>query len=290
MYRSQDNGGPLEWLSYRMKFDLNLGVDIGDGQVTNISLGQVLRPEASELAEMGLSLAESKQLLAQLQQELVVRQFEATTQQRRHCGECGTKRAIKDYHGARFRSLFGDIQLRVPRLRKCRCAGDSPARASVEPAPRQRWVAPELEFVQSELAAALPYARSAEILHKLLPIGKGNGATTVRVRTLRVGQRLESELATAAVKSPRRRATRPRVTEVGLDGGFVRHCDAESAHSFEIIAGRVLATDDSQRSVAFVRTFDEHSRTRVQQAVAALGGAENNLRVFTDGDCALRDL
>jgi hypothetical protein len=77
---------------------------------------------------------------------------------------------------------------------------------------------------------------------------------------------------------------------VGLDGGFVRHCDAGSAHSFEIIAGRVLANDDSQRSVAFVRTFDEHSRTRVQQAVAALGGADESLRVFTDGDGALRDL
>jgi hypothetical protein len=63
-----------------MKFDLILAVDDGDGQATNISLGQVVRPQASELAEMGLSLAESKQLLAQLQQEVVVRQFEATTQ------------------------------------------------------------------------------------------------------------------------------------------------------------------------------------------------------------------
>ncbi|MFM0069348.1 hypothetical protein [Paraburkholderia aspalathi] len=74
-----------------------------------------------------------------------------------------------------------------------------PTPASVKPASRQRWVAPELEYVQSELAATLPYTRSAEIRHKLLPIGVGNGATTVRARTLRVGQRLESELATAVV-------------------------------------------------------------------------------------------
>ena len=101
-----------------MKFDLILAVDDGDGHVTNISLGQLARAELSDMATLGLSLAESKQLLAQLQHEVVVRQFEATTQQRRHCEQCGTKRATKDLHGARFRSLFGDVDLRVPRLRK----------------------------------------------------------------------------------------------------------------------------------------------------------------------------
>jgi hypothetical protein len=32
-----------------MKFDLILAVDDGDGQVTNISLGQVARPEVSDM-------------------------------------------------------------------------------------------------------------------------------------------------------------------------------------------------------------------------------------------------
>jgi hypothetical protein len=93
-----------------MKFELILAVDSGDGQITNVSLAQMTRPDISELATLGLSLSKSKQLLAQLQHEIVTRQFEATTQQRRHCGQCGTKRAIKDFHGARFRSLFGDVE------------------------------------------------------------------------------------------------------------------------------------------------------------------------------------
>jgi len=97
-----------------MKFELILAVDSGDGEITNVPVAQMTRPDVSELATLGLSLCESKQLLAQLQHEIVTRQFEATTQQRRHCGQCGTKRAIKDFHGARFRSLFGDVELRVP--------------------------------------------------------------------------------------------------------------------------------------------------------------------------------
>jgi hypothetical protein len=274
-----------------MKFELILAVDSGDGQITNVPLAQMTRPDVSELATLGLSLSESKQLLAQLQREIVTRQFEATTQQRRHCGQCGTKRAIKDFHGARFRSLFGDVELRVPRLRRCHCAVDSPVQGSANATLRQRWIAPELEYVQSELAAVLPYARSAQLLSKLLPIGAGNSASTVRARTLHVGQRLESELTAAApVKPPRSRTPRPHVTTVGLDGGYVRHCDPAAGHSFEIIAGRLLADDGAQSSVGFVRTVDQHSRTRVQRAVAEQGKTSDHLMVFTDGDSRLRDL
>ena len=101
-----------------------------------------------------------------------------------------------------------------------------------------------------------------------------------------MGERLEAELTATNAPS----AHPSSVTTIGLDGGYVRHCDAELGHNFEIIAGRVLAEDGLQRSVGFVRSVDEHSRTRVQHAVAALGGADEDLRVFTDGDSALRDL
>lgn len=119
-----------------------------------------------------------------------------------------------------------------------------------------------------------------------VPIGKGHSASTVRSRTLRVGQRLDAELT--AIQAP---SVHPSsVISIGLDGGCVRHCDAQAAQSFEIIAGRVLAEDGSPRSVAFVRNIDEHSCTRVQHTVAALGGADIDLRAFTNGDGALRDL
>ncbi|MFM0069279.1 hypothetical protein [Paraburkholderia aspalathi] len=46
----------------------------------------------------------------------------------------------------------------------------------------------------------------------------------------------------------------------------------EPAKSFEIVAGRVLAEDGSQRSASFVRTIDKHSRMREKCAVAEQGG------------------
>jgi hypothetical protein len=96
--------------------------------------------------------------------------------------------------------------------------------------------------------------------------------------------------AAAPVKPPRSRTPQPHVTTVGLDGGYVRHCDPAAGHSFEIIAGRLLADDGAQSSVGFVRTVDQHSRTRVQRAVAEQGKSSDNLMVFTDGDSRLRDL
>jgi hypothetical protein len=254
-----------------------------NGAQSNISLGQIRRTEVQDMAMLGLGLSEGKELLAKLQREIVTRQFEATTRDRRQCRQCGLRPSIKDYHGARFRSLFGDVELRVPRYAKCGCARGG--QADGHPS-RRRWISAELECVQSELAATLPYERSSQILRMLLPIGCGHSASTVRDRTLRVGQRLEAELTATDAPS----AHPSSVTTVGLDGGYVRHCDADSAHSFEIIAGRVLAKDGSQRSVGFVRSVDEHSRTRVHNAVAALGGADDGLRVFTDGDGPLRDL
>src|SRR2546423_15583846 len=115
-----------------MKFELILAVDCGDGQARNVSIGHMIRPDVSDVAMLGLSLSESKQLLAQLQREIVTRQFEATMEQRRHCGQCDVKRSIKDFHGARFRSLFGDVDLRVARLRKCRL----PCKRRSKPIPR----------------------------------------------------------------------------------------------------------------------------------------------------------
>src|SRR5260370_2416093 len=70
-----------------MKFELILAVDSGDGEITNVPLAQMTRPDVSELATLGLSLCESKQLLAQLQHEIVTRQFE---QRRNSVGTAGS--------------------------------------------------------------------------------------------------------------------------------------------------------------------------------------------------------
>ena len=55
-----------------------------------------------------------------------------------------------------------------------------------------------------------------------------------------------------------------RVTTVGLDGGYLRLCHTDQEKSFEVVAGRAVANDAGQRSVAFVRSVDPYSHERVR--------------------------
>ena len=104
-----------------MEFELILVVRGDDGATSEVSLAHISRAGDAEVAMLGLKLSEGKQVVARLQHEMVMREFSATTQQGRHCAQCGVARPIKNYHGARYRSLFGDVDLRVPRYVKCGC-------------------------------------------------------------------------------------------------------------------------------------------------------------------------
>lgn len=273
-----------------MNFELIMIVHQDNGAQTTISLGEIERDPAMTMATLGLSLGDGKLLTARIQRAMVAEQFAAGAKARGICTHCGAGRPVKDYHGARFRSLYGDIDLRVPRWRPCGCPGAIAATES-QVGRRERWVAPELEFVQSQLAATLPYARTTELLGLLLPLGKGASPSTVRDRLMRVGQRLEGELAALPQSGDiEGTAMESGTTTVGLDGGYVRHASPGSTHSFEIIAGRVLPENQPQRSVAFVRSIDVLSRARIHHVVTA-GGAEGSAPVvFTDGDSQLRQV
>jgi hypothetical protein len=81
----------------------------------------------------------------------------------------------------------------------------------------------ELEYVQSRLAATIPYAKSSELLELLLPVAGANAASTVRRHTLDVGRRLDAqglEIQPEAVDL----GSGSNVTTVGLDGGYLRLC------------------------------------------------------------------
>src|SRR5216683_673510 len=75
------------------------------------------------LEEVGLSLAESKALLAAIQHRIVGLQTGAWMKQRRHCETCGRRLRVKGSYPITFRTLFGDIRLTSQRFDRCRCQG-----------------------------------------------------------------------------------------------------------------------------------------------------------------------
>ncbi|UUZ69751.1 hypothetical protein LP416_10610 [Polaromonas sp. P2-4] len=200
------------------------------------------------IATLGLSLADGKAMLTQLQAQVVTRQVELLVARQRRCENCGLIRTVKDYHDIHYGSLFGNVRVRVPRWRRCAFS----AGAEIADHRGRRWISAELEFVQSRLAATIPYAKSAELLGLLLPVAGSNAPSTVREHTLGVGRRLNAQglqvqAEVAEVKS------KPAITTVGLDSGYLRHCQPDHEKSFEVVAGRAMRAGVGQRSLAFVQ-------------------------------------
>lgn len=216
-----------------MKFEISLALQDEGAESTPATKWAVEIDSLPTIPTLGLSLAQAKAVLVRLQAEIVNKQVERMATSERTCKHCGSARQLKDYHDVHYRSLFGDVVSRAPRWRACNCIAGS---TGTEVQKRQRWISAELEFVQSQLAATIPYARAAELLGLLLPVSKGNAVSTVREHTLAVGRRLDEQgLVIEAGKSDTKSAN---ATIVGLDSGYVRHCHPNPEQSFEVVPCR----------------------------------------------------
>ncbi len=151
-----------------------------------------------------------------------------------------------------FRSLFGDVSLRMRRFQSCRCRGaltNEPR--SFSALALEGGIAPELAYVTAKFAALAPFGKVAGFLAELLPIGGAVYVSTVRNRTCWVGERV-ARLSPAGVPDPEIDAVTPAVV-IGLDGGYLRSWHRRPEHNFEVIAGKVLNLDGSQHRFAFAR-------------------------------------
>jgi len=239
------------------------------------------------LADLGLSLAEAKQVTAALQAEIVPAQMTALGECPRACEACGRKLAAKGHYRARFRSLFGDVPVRVRRWFVCPCWGGASEAKSVAALDfGGDAVAPELAYVTARYAALAPFGKVAALLSELLPLGGAQHASTVRNRTLRVGAEVVQAHAAEAPDQPATRATGPVV--VGLDGGYVRDRHRGEGRHFEVVAGKVIRADGAQHRFAFVRDGQVPASEAFRRALAAAGvGANTPATALCDGDAGL---
>src|SRR5271167_2699509 len=75
-----------------------------------------LKPET-----LGLTLAESKMILNDLQQIVVERQVSSSLLLKQACPDCGQRRRSKGNHMLSLRTVFGQLTVRSPRMHHCVC-------------------------------------------------------------------------------------------------------------------------------------------------------------------------
>src|SRR4051812_2551228 len=252
--------------------------------MTETEVARIERGEEAGLADLGLRLDEAKQLTAALQAEMVSAQLAVVGERRCGCVTCGRPLASKGHYLATFRSLFGDVPVRVRRLLVCPCHGPG-APKSFAALDLGAGPAPELAYVTAKFAALAPFGKVATLLSELLPMGGAQNAGTVRNRTLRVGQEVVQQHPTKNAELPAAPAAGPVV--VGLDGGYARSPHRPGRH-FEGVAGKVIDARAAKHRFASPRDGPAAAAAAFRPALAAAGvGADTPATVLCDGDAGL---
>jgi len=265
----------------KLVWRVKLVAELQPGVTMETEVARIERDEDASLAELGLRLEEAKQVTAALQARIVPAQVAILGECRRSCVACGHTLASKGHYQVRFRSLFGDVQLRVRRLLTCPCQGGGEAKSFAVLDFGGNAIAPELAYVTARYAALVPFGKVAVLLSELLPISGTQHASTVRNRTMRAGETIVQP-SSADMAKP----TGPVV--VGLDGGYVRNRHGGERRHFEVIVGKVIDVEETQHRFAFVRNGPVAASDAFKQALAAAGvHADTPSTVLCDGDAGL---
>src|SRR5689334_24696458 len=141
-----------------------------DGSSDSIDVLEIERPgDLGDLADLGLTHAEGKQLLTRVQQAVVAAQSRDHAARRPACRTCGAACQLKDYRPHQIATVFGPVTVRLPRFR---CAGCDRAQAGIG-WPAHGRSTPELDQLRAQYAAFLPYRVAAGVLEHLLPVAAG---------------------------------------------------------------------------------------------------------------------
>src|SRR3954453_1138864 len=251
-----------------------------DGSSRSVDVMVIDRPsDLGDIAALGLTLLQGKQLVALVQQEIVTAQSRDHAARRPMCRSCGAACQVKDYRPHQIATLFGQVTLRLPRFR---CAGCGGAEAGV------RWAAhcrstPELDQVRAQFSACMPYRVAAGVLEHLLPINAGLDPETLRACTLKVG----ADLRDAAPAKP---ATAAAAITLTLDSTFIRSCEDDQRHR-EVRLGNVETSDGGRQVFAAVAKTDTSIEALIQRGLKEVSQTtDTKLTAFTDGCSGLRSI
>jgi uncharacterized C2H2 Zn-finger protein len=163
-----------------MKWTVKLIEESKPGELVEHEDATIERGDLILPATVGLSIADGKTILASLQKHIVAAQVQRHGTVIKSCPRCGRGFRTKGYYQSTLRSVYGNVGMRVRRLRACSCSG-SQAHSFSTLFTNKQPITPELRYLTSKMAALLPFGKVADFLAELLPLQTTAG--TVRNRT-----------------------------------------------------------------------------------------------------------
>src|SRR3954468_14382259 len=250
----------------------------GDGRSTDVMEITKL-DDFRDIANLGLSLAEAKQVLAALQREAVAAQVSDHALRRPAWRSCGGACHLKDYRQHRIATLFGQVTVRLPR---CRCIACGGIESGVD-WPSHGRSTPELDQLQAHLSALMTYRTAADVLEQMLPIEAGKDHETLRRHTLALGEQLRHRPVVAP-------PTPAAAISLSVDSTFIRSCAAGGRH-LEVRVGNVETDAGGRQVFGAVAGSETDLVALIGRTLDSVGRTEATvLTGFTDGCAGLRSI
>ena len=153
-----------------------------------------LEREAEGLEVIGITLTETKALLATLQRQVVEQQLAAYLAVRQRCPQCAQAFRHKDQHPVVFRTLFGNLEFPSPRWFQCTCQPHETRTFSPLADLLTGHCSPERLYLETKWASSVSFDLAAQLLQDVLPTDSHIRATSVRNHLQRVATRAEAGL------------------------------------------------------------------------------------------------
>jgi Transposase DDE domain len=254
---------------------VKIGAD-GEGRFADIM--KISRPDdLDDIATLGLTVADGKQVLAGLQQEIVAAQARSQSVRRPDCRNCSGICHVKDYRNHAVATHLGQVTVRLPRFR---CTGCGAIEAGTG-WPSHCRSTPQLDQLQAHFSALMPYRVAADVLKQVFPVDAGKDPETVRRHTLKIGEALWND----AVAKPE---TAVAAIAVSLDSTFIRNCEDGERH-LEVRVGNVETETGGRQVFGAVAKTDTDVKVLICQSLDAVGRTEDTaLTAFTEGCSGLR--
>src|SRR5690349_71661 len=251
-----------------------------EGSSGSVDVLEIDRPgDLGDLANLGLTHAQGKQLLARAQQAVVAAQSRDHAVHRPRCRTCGAVCQLKDYRPHRIATVFGPVTVRLPRFR---CAGCDATEAGVG-WPAHCRSTPEFDQVRAQLSALMPYRVAAGVPEQFLPVEAGVDPETLRAHTLKIG----ADLVEATAAEPAAAAAAITLT---VDSTFIRSCEDGQRH-LEVRLGNVETATGARQVFAAVARTDTQIETLIRRSLVEVGHTDEIvLTAFTDGCPGLRSI
>ncbi|OWP63246.1 ISKra4 family transposase [Hymenobacter amundsenii] len=273
-----------------MNFKLQLVACLSEGEEPLLEDVFTWSREDLSLASVGLTLAESKELLQRIQQTMIGQQI--TTHLQAH-QPSGLRK--KGSYPLQLKTLFGNVTVDSPRYYL------PPTEAGPKTfSPLQhlfpQHVTPELLYLETKWASLIPYQKTADLLHDVLPLSAKLTGTTIQQHLHAVVEAQERQLPQEVApfhgvcqRDREALPCPPHPLVVGLDGGYVRHWHKKGC--FEVIAGKSIPAEGAAKCFGFVQEVDAKPRRRVFEVLRSQGLQANQaVEFFTDGAAVLRSL